>query len=415
MAASDVYQMVRNAANTGNNLLILPHPGLGVDGMMGFNGATMLPQLFKFGPTLDYDNVLNTLNAVIGLSDVSGLTTALADKQDAAPELDQIVALTGDADKAIHTDGSGNIVSATKSGFTSWLSLTLSDISNWSQPDWNAVSGSGQILNKPSIPAAQVNSDWNSVSGVSQILNKPSLSAVATSGSYSDLSGTPTIPSNTNQLTNGAGFITASSTNTLTNKSGNISQWTNDSGYLTGINSGQVTTALGFTPYNATNPNSYVNQAGARTSISLTTTGTSGAATYNNSTGVLNIPQYTTPSAPTFNNNVSRSLSNAAGSTNQYTISTTQNARVTYSLTMNFSITALVASSATVFLEYSTNGGSTWITVSQVNTSFNLGLTLSGSNDLSLSGEIPANALVRLRPALTNATVSYTRGQEVLY
>jgi hypothetical protein len=30
------------------------------------------------------------------------------------------------------------------------------------------------------------------------------------------------------------GFITASSTDTLTNKSGNISQWTNDSGYITG-------------------------------------------------------------------------------------------------------------------------------------------------------------------------------------
>ena len=29
------------------------------------------------------------------------------------------------------------------------------------------------------------------------------------------------------------GFITDSSTDTLTNKSGNISQWTNDSGYIT--------------------------------------------------------------------------------------------------------------------------------------------------------------------------------------
>jgi hypothetical protein len=38
---------------------------------------------------------------------------------------------------------------------------------------------------------------------------------------------------NTNQLTNGAGYITASSTDTLTNKSGNISQWTNNSGYQT--------------------------------------------------------------------------------------------------------------------------------------------------------------------------------------
>jgi hypothetical protein len=41
--------------------------------------------------------------------------------------------------------------------------------------DWNATSGNNQILNKPTIPAAQVNSDWNSVSGVSEILNKPTI------------------------------------------------------------------------------------------------------------------------------------------------------------------------------------------------------------------------------------------------
>lgn len=39
--------------------------------------------------------------------------------------------------------------------------------------------------------------------------------------------------------------------------------------------------------------NKYYTDTRSRTAISLTTTGTSGAATYNNSTGVLNIPQYT--------------------------------------------------------------------------------------------------------------------------
>jgi hypothetical protein len=39
--------------------------------------------------------------------------------------------------------------------------------------DWNATSGDYQILNKPTIPAAQVNSDWSAVSGVAEILNKP--------------------------------------------------------------------------------------------------------------------------------------------------------------------------------------------------------------------------------------------------
>ena len=38
----------------------------------------------------------------------------------------------------------------------------------------------------------------------------------------------------------------------------NISQFTNNSGYITGINSSAVTTALGFTPYNATNPSGYI-------------------------------------------------------------------------------------------------------------------------------------------------------------
>lgn len=38
----------------------------------------------------------------------------------------------------------------------------------------------------------------------------------------------------------------------------------NDSGYITGITSGDVTSALGFTPYNATNPNGYVNATQAK-------------------------------------------------------------------------------------------------------------------------------------------------------
>lgn len=74
--------------------------------------------------------------------------------------------------------------------------------------DWNANSGVAQILNKPTIPAAQVNSDWDAISGVAQILNKPSLATVATSGNYNDLSNKPTIPSTTNDLINNSNFIT---------------------------------------------------------------------------------------------------------------------------------------------------------------------------------------------------------------
>lgn len=61
------------------------------------------------------------------------------------------------------------------------------------QPDWNVSNPNSfaYIRNKPTIPAAQVNSDWNANSGVAQILNKPSLATVATSGDYDDLVNKP--------------------------------------------------------------------------------------------------------------------------------------------------------------------------------------------------------------------------------
>lgn len=63
------------------------------------------------------------------------------------------------------------------------------------QSDWNQSDNTAKdyIKNKPSIPAAQVNSDWNAVSGVAQILNKP------------------TIPSKTSDLQNDSGFLTTES------------------------------------------------------------------------------------------------------------------------------------------------------------------------------------------------------------
>lgn len=49
------------------------------------------------------------------------------------------------------------------------------------------------VKNKPTIPAAQVNSDWNSVSGVSQILNKPTIKRIETYTGTTNGSGTYTV------------------------------------------------------------------------------------------------------------------------------------------------------------------------------------------------------------------------------
>lgn len=89
-----------------------------------------------------------------------------------------------------------------------------------------------------------------------------SLSTVATSGSYNDLSNKPTIPTATSDLTN-------------------------DSGFITGISSSDVTAALGYTPYNSTNPNGYTSNTGTITEVQAYGTTVS-------SSGVANIPRANT-------------------------------------------------------------------------------------------------------------------------
>ena len=106
-----------------------------------------------------------------------------------------------------------------------------------------ATSGSyTDLTNKPTIPAAQVNSDWNASSGVAEILNKPSLATVATSGSYTDLTDKPTIPTVNNATltiqknnTNVATFTANASSNVTANIAvpTATSDLNNDSGFLT--------------------------------------------------------------------------------------------------------------------------------------------------------------------------------------
>ena len=79
--------------------------------------------------------------------------------------------------------------------------------------------GSDNILHaNDNISQLNNNSGYITASSTDTLTNK--------SMSYSQLTGTPTIPTNNNQLTNGAGYITASSTDTLTNKSMSYSQLT---------------------------------------------------------------------------------------------------------------------------------------------------------------------------------------------
>jgi hypothetical protein len=74
----------------------------------------------------------------------------------------------------------------------------------------------------------------------------------------------------------GLNYITASSTSTLTNKSGNISQWTNDSGYTTNTGTTTASNTQTFTNKSG-NISQWTNDSGYTTTTgTVTGTGTAG-------------------------------------------------------------------------------------------------------------------------------------------
>ena len=83
-----------------------------------------------------------------------------------------------------------------------------------------------------------------------------SLSGVSSSFllDYDNFTNTPTIPTNNNQLSNGAGYITTSFTNT--------NQLVNGAGFVTFTNNNQLTNGAGYITTSFTNTNQLVNGAG---------------------------------------------------------------------------------------------------------------------------------------------------------
>jgi hypothetical protein len=117
-------------------------------------------------------------------------------------------------------------------------------------------------------------------------------------GDYITASSTDTLTNKSgsnSQWTNDAGYITASSTDTLTNKSGNISQWTNDSSYLTGNQtitlsgdaSGSGTTAITVTVADDSHNHIISNVDGLQTALD-------GKVPQTSTTGSAEIPAGTT-------------------------------------------------------------------------------------------------------------------------
>lgn len=101
-----------------------------------------------------------------------------------------------------------------------------------------------------------VNADWTSASGDSQILNKP----------FDTIGAGLSVVGGVLSAT-GGGTADSVDWENVVGKPDALSDFTNDVGFITGIDSGDVTGALGFTPYNATNPSGYQTASQVETAI----------------------------------------------------------------------------------------------------------------------------------------------------
>ena len=148
--------------------------------------------------------------------------------------------------------------------------ISFTETDNYDNADVDTHLNSGSATTGQILSWNGSDYDWIANSGTpawSAVTNKPTTISGfgitdAFDGAYSSLSGRPTLPTNVSDLTNDSGFLTSvpaqtfasltgkpttiagygitdsvtpTSSHTFTNKSGNISQWTNDSNYLTSV------------------------------------------------------------------------------------------------------------------------------------------------------------------------------------
>lgn len=110
---------------------------------------------------------------------------------------------------------------------------------------------------------------------------------------------------------NGSGLFTYNGKSSITANltvPTKVSQLTNDTGFITGISSSMVTSALGYTPYNSTNPNGYISSI-TKAMVEGVLTGNITSHTHSylplsggTVTGTLNAPQFSAQSGGIYTN-----------------------------------------------------------------------------------------------------------------
>ena len=275
--------------------------------------GTRIDNLHAIASSGSYNDLLNKPSLFSGsYNDLSNKPSLFSGSYNDLTDVPSGADLTGYATETYVDTAVSNLVDSAPAALNTLneLAAALGDDSNFSTTITNSLalkantsdifSGNyNDLSNKPSIPSAYslptassstkggITTNYTTngrnyavqMSGTNAYVNVPWVSSTGGggfSGDYNDLSNKPTIPTNNNQLTNGAGYITASSipsvptnNNQLTNGAGYItassipsvptktSDLTNDSGFITSIPAA-TSQALGGVKVSFSNGNLYI-------------------------------------------------------------------------------------------------------------------------------------------------------------
>ena len=275
------------ATTLGANIFTITNPGAVT--FPRFNADNTVSSLsatdFRTAIGAGTSSATGTVTSVGGTGTVSGLTLSGTVTTSGNLTLGGTLAVTA-SNFASQTANSVLIAPTGSAGVPTFRALVAADIPTLNQNTTGTaanVTGTVAIANGGTGATTAANALTNlgayAASNPSAFINqagaRTALSFTAGSGAYNNSTGVITIPTNTNQLTNGAGFTTNTGTVTSVGGTGTVSGLTlsgtvTTSGNLTlggtlSLTSGNVTGALGFTPYNATNPSGYITSSGSIT------------------------------------------------------------------------------------------------------------------------------------------------------
>jgi hypothetical protein len=319
-----------------------------------------------------------------------------------------------------------NTISGSINGNAGTVTNGVYTTGSYANPTWITSLAWSKISGAPSIPTSVYLGttlvDFNRASGTL------SLSDVNITGN----AGTVTNGVYTNGSYSNPSWITSLAYSKITGAPTSLSAFTNEPGYLTSITGSQVTTALGYTPYNATNPAGYTTNTGTVTSIAtsgsvsgLTLTGgtitTSGTITLGGSlsltslqitTGLGYTPyNATNPAGYTTNTGTVTSVAALTiGSAGVDATSTVANGTTTPVITLNLPTASGTARGLLSSSDWTVFNGKGNGTVTSIATAGSVsGLTLTGGT-ITSSGTITLGGSLSLTSLQVTTALGYTPG-----